>query len=396
MDSHRKRILVFCDYYLPSVGAGGGVRILANIISSFSHKYDFYVVTNDHDSKRDRRPFSNVKFDEWTTYNGTAVYYYSAGSLPETKILELIDGITPDLVLINSLFSYAPARFLWLRRKPSIKEIPFVVLPCGELLAAALKQRRLKKKAFLTIFRLRGLFDSAVWRASSEEEKQGIFDSVDRRADVVISPDLTPVDLGAGLEKIEKPIKEKGRVIFSFVGRIIEHKNLLFFLKAMRNVHSGDIHINLIGPKENDSYWKRCAAEISQLSGNITVESTEVLPHDQVLKVLRESHFMVLPSRSENFGYVIIESLAVGTPVLISDRTPWDLEGRNVGAVLPLEDPEKWVETVERIVEMDQQEYDQWSAAAKEYAVHWLETQPGIDGMEQTFARAFSKADRYE
>ena len=36
---------------------------------------------------------------------------------------------------------------------------------------------------------------------------------------------------------------------------------------------------------------------------------------------------MFLPSKGENFGHIIMESLAASTPVIISDLTPWkDLE----------------------------------------------------------------------
>jgi glycosyltransferase involved in cell wall biosynthesis len=38
------------------------------------------------------------------------------------------------------------------------------------------------------------------------------------------------------------------------------------------------------------------------------------------LNALRNAAFLVLPSYSENFGLVLIEALACGTPVVMSDR----------------------------------------------------------------------------
>ena len=37
------------------------------------------------------------------------------------------------------------------------------------------------------------------------------------------------------------------------------------------------------------------------------------------------SELLVLPSHNENFGFVIPEALASGTPVIASDRTPWGI-----------------------------------------------------------------------
>ena len=47
-----------------------------------------------------------------------------------------------------------------------------------------------------------------------------------------------------------------------------------------------------------------------------------------------------LPTRGENFGHVIAEALSVGTPVLISDQTPWrKLAAVGLGHDLPLAVP---------------------------------------------------------
>jgi glycosyltransferase involved in cell wall biosynthesis len=50
------------------------------------------------------------------------------------------------------------------------------------------------------------------------------------------------------------------------------------------------------------------------------------------LRLIQESICLILPSKSENFGNVVLESLMMGTPVIASKGTPWEaLQQRNIG-----------------------------------------------------------------
>ena len=55
------------------------------------------------------------------------------------------------------------------------------------------------------------------------------------------------------------------------------------------------------------------------------------------------------PTRGENYGHVIAESLSVGTPVLISDQTPWrNLKADGLGWDLSLQDSIAFINTIEQ------------------------------------------------
>jgi glycosyltransferase involved in cell wall biosynthesis len=91
------------------------------------------------------------------------------------------------------------------------------------------------------------------------------------------------------------------------------------------------------------------------------------------LRKLSESHFFVLPTLNENFGYVFIEALAAGCPLLVSNNTVWkDLEQREVGWQIPLEQTDSWIEQINKCVQMDADQYGQMSANARKYALDWL------------------------
>jgi len=56
------------------------------------------------------------------------------------------------------------------------------------------------------------------------------------------------------------------------------------------------------------------------------------------------------PTRGENYGHVIAESLSVGTSVLTSDQTPWQrLPDDELGWDLPLDRESLFVEKLEEL-----------------------------------------------
>lgn len=63
------------------------------------------------------------------------------------------------------------------------------------------------------------------------------------------------------------------------------------------------------------------------------------LPNDEVLKLIDEADYLVLPTLADTFGYVGIEALAGGTPVIGTDTcaVPEIVEHGRSGYLLPLE-----------------------------------------------------------
>ncbi|KAA0236642.1 MAG: glycosyltransferase, partial [Chlorobiota bacterium] len=72
------------------------------------------------------------------------------------------------------------------------------------------------------------------------------------------------------------------------------------------------------------------------------------------IKFLRNADVFALASHHENFGMVIAEALAAGTPVIASRNTPWqDVEKQNCGKWIE-NTPEKFAEAITEIIKSDQ------------------------------------------
>ncbi len=82
-----------------------------------------------------------------------------------------------------------------------------------------------------------------------------------------------------------------------------------------------------------------------------------------------EHDLFFLPTLGENFGHVISESLSSGTPVLISDTTPWrNLRAKGIGENLPLAEPGAFAEFIESVAAMNTVSMERMRRAASSYA----------------------------
>lgn len=104
---------------------------------------------------------------------------------------------------------------------------------------------------------------------------------------------------------------------FIYVGRLVNQKGLHDLLTAFRDArtsHAAELHIYGEGTLESE-IRARCRDE--QIA---SVYLHGYLGQDRLPAVLAEADCLVLPSHDEPFGVVVMEALAGGVPVIISDR----------------------------------------------------------------------------
>lgn len=369
----KKRLLILCDYYLPGHKGGGGTRLVANLVEHFSDRFDISVITRNHDGPADKTPYVNVATDEWSATETARVFYASSTALTLKNISLLVAETEPDLVFLNSVFSTPSVLYMTARRLGKIPKIPTVVSPCGELAPALLEQKRLKKSTFLNAAKALGLYRGVTWRASFAEEKAAIERMFGINTDVVIAPDLLPKTLLPDYFADQKPPKSPGSVRLVFVARFSPNKGAHFLLDVLHTIKEGNVELDLIGPSENEEYRQKCERLLETLPPNVKVTVAGSLPHDETIERMRDAHFFVLPTESENFGYVFVEAMAAGCGLVISDRTSWnDIEANGVGRELSLDDTDIWTKTLKFCINIDQPEFSEISRNARDYAMKWL------------------------
>lgn len=379
----KPRVLVVCDYYLPGYKSGGGMRTVANTVSRMSDEFDFLVITRDHDGKGDKSPYPEIAYDTWNDVSGAKVFYLKPEQVHARTIRRLIDDTRPSLVYLNSFFS--PLTFLTLRiRKASRQRFPnLLVAPCGELSPGAMRSKILRKRVYILITRILGLFKHAEFKASCADEVNEIHSVVGDEGAITVAPDIAADTRSVAVAP--KPAKTAGRAKFVFLSRISPKKNLDFLIEALRDFPESAT-LDIFGDADDGAYLDKCLAAAAG-ADNIRFHG----PLDNLLvpEMLSQFDFFALPTLGENFGHVILEALASGCPPVIADTTPWNhLDADGAGKVIPLERA-RWVDALRECIEMTDEEYRAFAMKARDSAARHLEDS-SIEDMTRNLLRKCS------
>jgi glycosyltransferase involved in cell wall biosynthesis len=379
----RKKIFILADWFSPGYKAGGLVTALANLTQAIGEHFELFVMTRDRDLG-DSTAYRDIASGTWVESGHARVFYandFSFGNLGRQ-----IQHIQPDVLYLNSFFSTLTVKALLLRRMGFVAKTPVVIAPRGELSPGALAIKGRKKSLYSTVALRSGLYGSVRWHASSDleaREIRGFLESRGQRhSDVVTASDIPPA---AWTMTTSQPVRrtKRGSTRFLFVSRISPKKNLLYALEALRSVAS-DVEFDLYGPIDDANYWADCERAIRTLPTNVSVSYRGPAAPDNIAAILRDHDFFLLPTQGENFGYAILEALAEGCPVLISDRTPWnDVAAQGAGWAIPLEDRGGWARAIDQCIAMDAETYLHMSSRARQYLSAWLRrTNPSRETIE--------------
>lgn len=354
----KKRILVFADWYEPGFKAGGPIRSCVNFVRYMRDDYQLYVFTSDRDLGS-TTPYDGIRVDTWSAsgHPDVRIYYCSPGKLGWGNIKQQMKDVQPDFIYLNSMFSTPFTIYPLLISRLLRMDGDIILSPRGMLRASALQFKPLKKKVFLKLFRWSGFYRPLSFHASDNTELQDVKRHFGKKARTSMIPNF-PAAPPETVRAIQKPA---GQLSMIFIGRIHPIKNLDYLLKVLKDVRSR-VSLTIVGSLEDKAYWETCGNLIRELPGDITVSYAGEIPNDALPDITNQHHIFALPTRGENFGHAIFESLSLGRPVLISDQTPWrGLTAAYAGWDLPLERPELFRQAIEAAAAFGQEEYNKWS-----------------------------------
>jgi glycosyltransferase involved in cell wall biosynthesis len=230
----------------------------------------------------------------------------------------------PDVVHFHGLWQPQFAR----RARHYLQEkVPYIVSPHGMLEPWAWNHKRWKKYPYWHLIEKRWVRHAARLLATADSEALRLETFLPQARCAVLPLGLTgnaQPNYAAAREKLGW---EPGEMILLFLSRVHEKKGLDLLLSALADLGKGRparLRLVIVGPEEQPGYAERCRRFIKLYAGRLpAIEWKGPVWGDERWAYLQGADLFCLPTHSENFGLVVLESCQVGTPVLTTTGTPW-------------------------------------------------------------------------
>lgn len=242
-----------------------------------------------------------------------------------------------DVVHLHSLYLFHSWAAGTLCRRLGV---PYIVRPHGTLDPVIHRRRRWRKRVMELWFQDRLLRDAAAIHYTSAEELRLAEPFAQGAPGVVVPLGLDLADYATlpppgAFRRRHPEIGE--RPILLFLGRLNFKKGLDVLIEAAARVIADgiDAHLVIAGPDGGMEAAARRWVSGAGLEARTTF--TGMLIGADKLAAFADATLFVLPSSSENFGIAVVEAMACGTPVLVSDRVNiWrEIVADGAGLALP-------------------------------------------------------------
>ncbi|GIK62075.1 MAG: glycosyltransferase [Ignavibacteriota bacterium] len=388
------RIKLISPSFYPSTYYGGPIQSTYKLsIALMKKNVDVRVITTNANGKEKLEVKTGVihKLE-----NELPVKYYRSLDSRGTSISMLLnlwkEIKNSDLVYLVSIFSPPTPYTIFLSR---FYKKPLIISPRGQLGRWCLEQGNKFKKLWLHTFVL-PYIKYLHWHLTSPAEEKDVL-SVYPSAKTFVIPN------GVNEELFSLSDKPKDKSFYNkFTGFDCTDKKIIISMGRLDKVKGFNILIESIGmiaklvPNLPDGKAGLLRDLVLFIAGedfgekkNLEILIDKLALKEKVfligridgldkIKFLRNADVFALASHHENFGMVIAEALAAGTPVIASRNTPWqDVEKQNCGKWIE-NTPEKFAEAITEIIKSDQtqmrnngtnyiREYFDWEKIALEF-----------------------------
>lgn len=334
MPDPRPTVLVLLGCFSRGVEATGPNQSLIGMVQALSDRFRFRVVAEAVEGDAPGR---------WTTLSGIEQLPLSLGPAGARGLRRVIRETPHVMLMTNGFFDRnLTIPMLLMRRLRLVPLRPVLLAPRGEFAPNALRLSATRKAVHIRFAKAAGLLDGVAIQATNAIEAERARTVLGSDVRAFVTPNIR--HLPGRPTHVPRAPGEPLRV--AFVGRIDRMKNLDFALDRLREADV-PVRFNIFGPATDPDYWRECEALIDRLPGAVRATPHGAIPNSAVVPRLGQHDLFLLPTRGENFGHAIVDSLAAGTPAVISTETPWrGLHAAGAGWDLPLSEPERFVEAI--------------------------------------------------
>ena len=329
-------------HVIPSLAArdGGPAKVVVEMCREITRRG---AEAEIYTTNLDGRGVLDVPLGKPVVQGGVQVTYFPVGlsnfykiSWPLTVVLK---ATVPryDAVHIHSLYQFPSTVAAYYCRRYGV---PYIVRPHGTLDPFLFRRHRARKWLYEVAFERRNLRQAAAVQFTSEEESI-LAATHGLRLRPAVAPlgvdlDYSPLRISRGALGERWP-ETIGKRVLLYLGRINFKKGLDLLAQSFGRLarERADVHLLIAGP-DSDGYAAKVRLLLSDQGVLDRTTFTGMVEGDAKAAALAESTMFVLPSYTENFGIAVVEAMAAGLPVVISNRVNiWrEIDAAHAGLVV--------------------------------------------------------------
>ena len=326
--------------YKPTYVYGGPIEAVANLAESLvaiGHEVTVYTTTANGKKELD------VEIGKEYNVENVKVTYFrriiGGHNHLSPSLLRRLSRVVNryDVIHIHSWWNLVTMPAAWICRSKKI--MPFIS-PRGTLTEYTFNHHRTLPKHIVHSLAGRKLLEQSILLFTSTREKEEALKFIRPRESFVL-PNIHQFPPSQ-----KRLYREQPYLKIIYLGRIDPAKNLEFLLRMV--THHLKIPYQLIIAGDGDPKYKQQLMEscmgLDQIQWIGHIEGMEKYER------LADSDIAILPSHTENYGNVVLESLSQGTPVLISPNVGLKdfVTSFSLGWVAETKE-EKWAEILEGV-----------------------------------------------
>ena len=200
-----------------------------------------------------------------------------------------------------------------------------IIHPLGLYEPWALSEKKFKKKIAWIMFQKKLLLSADLIHCASIKEKNNV-----NKLNEKIKTTYVPFGIDDNFIKKKLNITIKKKVLF--FSRLTDSKGLDVLIDAWIHIGNEDWTLDIAGSGNNTKYIR----QVNKTNKNIKINFLRPIFKKKEKKFLFDKYdCLVLPTKNESFGLVILESMARGVPVLTTNTTPWvNIQKKNTGWII--------------------------------------------------------------
>lgn len=195
--------------------------------------------------------------------------------------------------------------------------------PHGMLTPWAFHYKWWKKLPAWYLYQKNDLKKSTLIHVTAESEVEDV-----RRVGLMNNVVIVPLGVSLPTEKAKASTVshggQTGMMKILYAGRVAKIKNLDRLIRATSMMPSNEWRLRLVGP-DQEGHTAELELLARELGIRERIDFVGPKYRDELSKEYAAADCFILPSHSENFGSVVLEALAAGTPVIASRGTPWKI-----------------------------------------------------------------------